>query len=140
MRLCEILYEDLEPYAPLRRWWVNTVSGDVIAVPDDSDHPTYLLDNQTQFGINQHHKWSESGKLAEIAARHGWQPASYDSRLQRLIIAFGQGTQRVLRRIVQQLKDQLSIAAVTVQIGHKTRELAGEALDHFLRNGRLPGR
>ena len=138
MRLREIL--DLEPYAPLRRWWVNTTSGDVIAVPDDSDHSSYLLDNQTQFGINQHHKWSESTKLAAVAASHGWQPASYDTALRRLFVGFGQGTQKVLRRIIQQLADQLPITAVSVQIGNKSRELAGELLVHFLRNGRLPGR
>jgi hypothetical protein len=139
MRLREFT-PDLTPFAPTRRWWVNTVSGDTIAVPEDSDHSSYLLDNQTQFGIDQHHKWSESDKLDDVAASHGWQPASYDSASQRVTVAFGTGTQKVLKRIVQQLKDQLPLAAVTVQVGNKSRELAGATLDHFLRNGRLPAR
>jgi len=128
------MFESPVPFIPLRRWWVNTKSGATIAVPDDSDPTSYLLDHQQQFGIDDPHKWSQSSELQQLAAQHGWQQASYDGAQQQLSLQFSSGTQKMLRRIVQQINDQLPIRTVTVD----DREIDDELLGRFLRNGRLP--
>lgn len=141
MRLYELVREDIEPFMPMRQWWVNTASGDVIAVPADATHLGYMHDNQTQFSIDQHHKWSESEKLDKVAAQRHWHPAFYDGQMRQLSVRFDNGTQKVLRRVLQHLKDQLpELDSVSVQVGTKSREMDGERLGHFLRNGRLPAK
>ena len=141
MRFYELVREDIEPFVPMRQWWVNTANGDIIAVPEEATHLGYMHDNQTQFGIDQHQKWSESEKLAKIAAQRNWHPANYDGQTRQLNIRFDNGTQKVLRRVMQHLKDQLpALDSVSVQVGTKSREMAGDRLGHFLRNGRLPAK
>jgi hypothetical protein len=141
MRFSELMCEHLAAFVPMRRWWVNTTSGDVLAVPEDATHLSYMQDNQTQFGIDYHHKWSEADKLSKVAAQRHWHPADYDGQMRCLTVRFDNGTQKVLRRVLQSLIDQLpDLQTVVVEVGKKTREMTGDRLAHFLRNGRLPAK
>jgi hypothetical protein len=132
---------EMAPYVPMRRWWVNTASGDVLAVPEDTDHLGYMRGNQTQFGIKQHHKWSEAEQLGKVASQHNWHPATYEGQVRTLTIRFDNGTQKALKRVMQHLIDQLpEVERVLIQVGKKAREMSGERLAHFLGNGRLPAK
>lgn len=151
----QVISEAMSPFASWRRWWGNSVTGELVPVAAGEDHDAYLLDNindfltdeeLAHFGFEGGDEWELRDHLdpiLEMVYAKGWQAILYDGEHRSLMARVsGDSNAGVLQRITAKVMD-----SVPVEVLHVDRvlpnnrimsaELSGRPLDLFLKTGRI---
>lgn len=140
------LRETLTPVAQLRRWWGNTITGEMLSVPNGTDNEDYLFKHQDQFDIFPPYERDALDEMLEEAYRDGWQSVLYDGSNHTLMLRYAPKHSKhyAIQRIAQTVTDQYPVRAIFVDAmdtpddGKNKFELEGDRLDRFMKSGRLP--
>lgn len=133
-----------QPFMQWRRWWGNTQTGEMLAVPNGMDHDQYLATHQEQFGISPE---AEREEMLEKAHRLGWQAVVYDGSSYTVMFRCSPKNSRhyAIRDIAKTVSEQLPVERVFIDLLKADEstvkdkvELAADRLDRFLQSGRLP--
>jgi hypothetical protein len=121
------------------RFWVNTRTGEVIAVESGTEHDNYVHDHPERFGedVPLHDIEDDTERdasLNRIYAR-GWNAVLYAPARGELNVRAN--TLLDLRRIISNVSDQVPIRALHADVGPKHITLDQVQLRRFVRSGRL---